>query len=117
MNQTSLLGFLRFDPEIRMSKSQTPYCRFIISVPKVGKKKKYNFISCITYGKSAEALVSYFKKGNKILVTGYIETGNFNNKNTFSVIVHTFYGMNYNHTPQDDDEDNEDDLDFLDEEG
>ena len=100
MNQINLIGFMAYEPKIQMSKSQNPYVRFILSVPIIGKKKEYDFFSCIVYGKSAEALASYVKKGNKLALTGYVKTGK-NEKNgetmhTFSVQVRSFYTMSYN---------------------
>ena len=80
MNQINLIGFMAYEPKIQMSKSQNPYVRFILSVPIIGKKKEYDFFSCIVYGKSAEALASYVKKGNKLALTGYVKTGKYEKK-------------------------------------
>ena len=120
MNQINLLGFMAYEPKVKMSKSQTPYVRFVVSVPKIGKKKQYNFFSCIIYGKSAEALATYIKKGNKICVTGSVDVGRYEKNgetvNSYTVQVRSFYGMSYNSEDDEQHEPTENDLDFLEEE-
>ena len=39
-----------------------------------------DFISCVTFGKSAEFAEKYLHQGTKIVVTGRIQTGSYTNK-------------------------------------
>ena len=48
-------------------------CKFVLAVPRYDKDKA-DFISCVAWGKTAETMGKYLKKGSKILAKGRIET-------------------------------------------
>jgi single-strand DNA-binding protein len=93
MNKTILLGRLTKDPECRYTEGNEPMavCRFNIAVDRRGKEKAADFPSCVAFGKNAENISKYFKKGNKIALIGHIQTGSYEGKNgkvyTTDVIV------------------------------
>ncbi|MGE7426461.1 single-stranded DNA-binding protein [Staphylococcus capitis] len=83
MNTVNLLGNLVSDPELRGQNSNV--ANFRIAVQRPFKNKQTNeyetdFITCVAFGKTAEIIVNNFKKGNKIGVTGSIQTGSYENK-------------------------------------
>ena len=51
-----------------------------MAVDRHDKDKNCDFISCIAFGKSAELLDKYVKKGNKVAISGRIQTGSYTNK-------------------------------------
>lgn len=89
MNSVQLLGRLTKDPEMRTKNaSDTAMVRFSIAVDKQlsrEKKKEFesngkptaDFINCIAWGGTAEAIAKYTAKGNRILVQGRIQTGSY----------------------------------------
>lgn len=80
MNTVNLLGNLVADPELRGQNSNV--ANFRIAVQRPFKNKQTNeyetdFITCVAFGKTAEIITNNFKKGNKIGVTGSIQTGSY----------------------------------------
>ncbi|MBB5148198.1 single-stranded DNA-binding protein [Ureibacillus thermosphaericus] len=79
MNQVQLIGRLTKDPELRMTPNGLSVCRFTLAVNRM-KKDEADFISCIAFDKLAQNLVDYQKKGNRIAITGRIQTGSYENQ-------------------------------------
>ena len=86
MNKVQLVGRLTRYPEIRYSQGEnaTATARFSVAVNRRFKNSEGNydadFINCVAFGKSAEFVEKYFKKGMAIGLTGRIQTGNYTNK-------------------------------------
>ena len=86
MNKCTLVGRLTRDPEIRYSQGEnaTATARFSVAVNRRFKNSEGNydadFINCVAFGKSAEFVEKYFKKGMAIGLTGRIQTGSYTNK-------------------------------------
>lgn len=109
MNNVVLLGRLTRDVEVRYTQGNEPIAvaRFTVAVDKRIKKDNdtANFINCTAFGKTAENINKYFKKGDMICVNGSIETGSYTNKegvkiNTTEINVSqfSFCGGNKNST-------------------
>lgn len=86
MNKVILIGRLVRDPEIRWTQGQDAKCtaRYTLAVDRKVKKdsnqQNADFISCVSWGKTAEFVEKYLKKGIKIAAEGRIITGNYTNK-------------------------------------
>ena len=80
MNSVVLIGRLTKDVDLRYSNNQTAVGRFTLAVDRHDKDKNCDFINCIVFGKSAENLEKYVKKGNKVAISGRIQTGSYTNK-------------------------------------
>lgn len=85
MNKVILMGRLVRDPDIRYSNGEnaTVIARFTLAVDRRFKREgeqSADFISCISFGKSAEFAEKYLRKGIKLVVTGRIQTGSYTNK-------------------------------------
>ena len=76
MNKTILHGRLTRDPEIRYTQTGTAIARFTLAVNRM-KKDEADFISCKAFGKTAEIMEKYIKKGTEIMLCGRIETGSY----------------------------------------
>ena len=79
MNKCLLVGRLTKDADAR-EVSGTTIARFSLAVDRRYKKEggqTADFISCIAFGKTAEFIAKYFKKGSKIGVEGRIQTGSY----------------------------------------
>ena len=79
MNKVILMGRLVRDPEIRHSQDMT-IAKYTLAVDRRGKDKEADFISCTAFGKTAEFIEKYIKKGTKIAVEGRWQTGSYTNK-------------------------------------
>lgn len=78
MNQVNLIGNLTRDPEITETSGGVKVCRFAIAVNRNYKgsdgERKTDYFNCVAWRGLAEAVAKYTKKGNKIRITGSIET-------------------------------------------
>ena len=77
MNKVILLGNLARDPEIRYTQSAEPLCvaRYTVAVSKRFKRDgepDADFVTCKSFGKQAEFVERYFKKGMRIALEGRI---------------------------------------------
>lgn len=111
MNKVILVGRLTRDPEVRYSNGEKPsaIARYSLAVQRKFKnsegKYEADFINCVAMGKNGEFAEKYLKQGTQILVEGYIQTGNYTNKDgvkvyTTDVIVdsHEFVGSKNENT-------------------
>lgn len=82
MNKVVLLGRLARDPEARQGQTMT-VTKFSLAVDrriKAEGQPSADFISCVAFGKTAEFVDKYFKKGSKMALEGRIQTGSYTNK-------------------------------------
>lgn len=85
MNKVILMGRLVRDPEIRYTQGENSMAvaRFTLAVDRRFKRDNQptaDFISCICFGKTAEFVEKYCKKGTKLAVDGSWQTGSYTNK-------------------------------------
>jgi len=93
MNKVILMGRLTRAPEIRYSQgeNQMAVAKFTLAVDRSRRSSRSNekntadFISCIAFGKTAEYIKKYIRKGTKIAMTGRIQTGSYTNKDGVKV--------------------------------
>lgn len=81
MNQAIICGRLVRDPEIRYTNGEEAkaVAKYTIAVDRM-KDKEADFISCVAFGKSAEFAEKYFRKGQRVLISGRIQTSSYTNK-------------------------------------
>ena len=105
-NCVFILGRLTRDTELRYaSNTEMAILRFNVAVDRrLSKEKRQeaennnqptaDFINCIAFGKTAEVIGQYFGKGNKIAITGHIQTGSYEKDGqriyTTDVVVDSF---------------------------
>lgn len=85
MNRVILMGRLTKDPDIRYSQGEksTAIARFTLAVDRKFKQDGQptaDFINCLAFGKRAEFMEKYCRKGTKLVVDGSWQTGNYTNK-------------------------------------
>lgn len=79
------MGRLTHDPEIRYSQSENSMAiaRFSLAVNRKYKREnepEADFFNCTSFGKQAEFVEKYLKKGTKILMSGRVQNDNYTNK-------------------------------------
>ena len=89
MNRVILMGRLTRDPDVRYAQGEGTIsnARYTLAVDRPVSRNNASedqptadFIGCVAFGKSAEFVERYLKKGTKILVEGRIQTGSYTNK-------------------------------------
>ena len=96
MNKVILLGRLTKDPDLKFAAgSGNAVCKFPIAVNRQFKRDEADFINCVAFGKTAEAIAQYMIKGIQIAITGNIRTGSYDAQDglkryTTDVVVESF---------------------------
>ena len=83
MNNVGISGRLTRDADIRVSQSGATSARFTVAVDRTVKRndtweKEPDFIGCVAFGKTAEFIEKYFRKGSFIIIPkASIKTGRY----------------------------------------
>ena len=88
MNRVILMGRLARDPEIRYSQGENSLAiaRYTLAVDRRGRRNQgdgqptADFIRCVAFGQRAEFAEKYMHQGMRMLVSGSIQTGSYQNK-------------------------------------
>lgn len=85
MNKVILMGRLTRDPEVRYPQDaeRSIVARFSIAVDRKYKQQggpEADFFNCVCFGRSAEFVEKYLKKGTKMLITGRVQNENYTNR-------------------------------------
>lgn len=78
MNNVILIGRLARDPELRFTTNQKAVCRTVVAVNRMSEGA--DFIPVTIFGKQAENVNNYLKKGAQVGIEGRIQTGSYTNK-------------------------------------
>lgn len=73
MNALHIMGRLTADPEITSTQNGTTIARYTVAVDRRFAKdgqQKTDFFSCTSFGKQAEFVEKFLKKGVKVVVSG-----------------------------------------------
>ena len=81
MNKVFLIGNLTKDPEIQTTNNGIAVAKFTIAVQRkfenANGEKDTDFISIVAWRNLAELVKKYVKKGNKVAVSGAIQTRSY----------------------------------------
>ena len=85
MNKVVLMGRLTKNPEIKYAgkDNDMAVARYTLAVNRRYKRdgeQEADFISCVTFGNSAEFAQKYLHKGMRIVIDGRISTGSYKDK-------------------------------------
>ena len=85
MNKVELIGRLTKEPELKLTANQTQFCNFTVAVDRRFKdangQRQADFINCLAWRQTAVFIQKYFHKGNRIGLTGSIQTRSFDDQN------------------------------------
>jgi len=87
-NHVTLAGNLTRDPELKYTPKGTAICAFTIAINRKWKsdsgeeKESVAFIDHKAFGKTAEAIAKYLKKGQPIFTVGRLDQENWDDKAT-----------------------------------
>ena len=90
MNRVILMGRLTRDPDVRYSQGgegSMAVARYTLAVDRrrtrgneSGNEQTADFINCVAFGRTAEFLERFGRKGTKFVLEGRIQTGSYTNK-------------------------------------
>jgi single-strand DNA-binding protein len=72
--------------EVKHGASGSAYCKFSLAVNRM-KKGECDFINCTAFGKTAELIGEYIKKGDQLAVTGSLKVDKVEDKTYTGVSV------------------------------
>lgn len=78
MNKVILIGRITKDIDLRDA-GEHKVARFTLAVDR--KKDETDFISCVSWNRTAELLSQYCGQGSRIAVSGRIQTGSYTDRN------------------------------------
>mgnify|MGYP005814584307 CR=1 FL=1 len=96
MNKVFIIGRTTKDIDSSTSSSGTSIAKFTIAVdrkfPNQDGEKVTDFLNCVAFGKLAETIGKYVKKGHKISIEGELWTNTYENekgekRHSFSICV------------------------------
>lgn len=85
MNKVILMGRLTRDAEMFGQKSKV--ARFCLAVDRNYGEDETDFFNCVSFGKQAEFVEKYLKKGTKILLSGRLQNNSYEDKQGNKVIA------------------------------
>ena len=86
LNKAILIGNLTRDPELRSTTGGTKVCSFSLATNRVWKDKNgarqesADYHNVVVFGRQAETVAQYMKKGSSILVEGRMQTRSWDDK-------------------------------------
>jgi single-strand DNA-binding protein len=111
LNKVMLMGNITRDPELKYMPNQTAVCDFGLAINRTWtgqdgvKKEETTFVDCSCFGKTAEILSKYKKKGDPLFVDGRLkldqwEAQDGTKRSKMRVIVENFQFLNRSAGPQ-----------------
>lgn len=88
LNKCILVGNITRDPELKATTGGNKVCTFSLATNRVYKdsngvrQEKTDFHNIVVWGKTAENVATYMKKGSQILVEGRMETRSWDDQAT-----------------------------------
>ncbi len=88
LNKAMIIGNLTRDPEIRALPGGTKVCSFSVATNRVWKDKNgakqesADYHNIVVFGRQAEIVAQYMKKGSSILAEGRMQTRSWDDKNS-----------------------------------
>ena len=88
LNSVMLMGNMTRDPEVKYLPSGMAIADVSIAVNRTWKsesgekKEEVTFVGCTAFGRTAEVIAEYFKKGNPIFIQGRLKQESWDDKTT-----------------------------------
>ena len=96
LNKVMLQGRITRDVELKHTTGAEPkaYAMFSIAVNRT-KKDEVDFINCKAWGKTAELISTWFKKGAECIVEGRLEVNSVNTDGVTKTFINVVVGSIY----------------------
>lgn len=80
MNKVILQGRLTKDAEVKETKTKKKVAKITLAVDRKGKDKTADFFDVYLWEKLADVVEKYTKKGQKVLIEGYMQNDSYDDK-------------------------------------
>lgn len=90
INNVVIMGRLTADPELRTTASGISVVTFSLAVQRYvaqGKEPEVDFFTVVAWRKTAEFVCQYLAKGSRIVVSGFLQTRNYTDRNNIKRYV------------------------------
>lgn len=87
MNRIILSGRLTKDVELKTTQNNVSVLTNTIAVRKDFKKEDSDFINVVAYRNNADYISKYFNKGDKVLISGRLNTRSYEDKDNKKVYI------------------------------
>jgi len=77
MNNVNLIGRLTRDPELNATQTGKTVVNFSIAINRRFNKDETDFFDCTAWGKTAEIIGEYLRKGNQVGINGELRQDRF----------------------------------------
>ena len=77
MNHVTLMGRLTRDPEMSYLQSGKAFSKFTVAVSREFNREEADFIKCTAWGKTAETIAEYLRKGRRIALQGRLSVNSY----------------------------------------
>jgi single-strand DNA-binding protein len=111
-NKVILIGNLTRDPELRYTPKGTAIAKIGLAINRTWKtetgetKEEVTFVDIDAFGRQAETLGQYMKKGRPIMIEGRLKLDTWDDKQTnqkrsrLGVVLETFQFLDFNKSPE-----------------
>src|SRR5437868_2041153 len=88
LNKVFIVGRLTTDPQLKTIPSGQNVCSFSLATNRTWtgkdgqKQEQSEFHNCVAWGRTAELITQYMKKGNELFVEGRLQTRSWDDKTT-----------------------------------
>lgn len=90
MNNWNGVGRLTAQPELRYTANEVEVCSFTLAVDRRFKSEgqpEADFINCVAFKNTAKLIAQYVSKGNRLAVSGRIQTRSYENEQGNKIYV------------------------------
>lgn len=99
LNRSVIIGRITKEPELRKTKNNKAFTSFALAV-KRDKSETTDYPDCVAYGKIAETICKYVKKGDLISVEGKTQTRIKDSKKYTELKVDNVYFIDFKPTEE-----------------
>lgn len=106
MNSVNLIGNVGKEIELKQTPSGKSVASFSFAVKDDFDKNKTHWLNCVAWGKTAETLSQYVKKGQQIGISGSISVRSYEDKQGYNRTVTEIVVTNFTFVGKKDKQDN-----------
>lgn len=87
MNSVHIIGRITKDLEVKATPTGKSVLNFTVAIPRFRKDDGADFANCVAWNKTSENMGRYLKKGDRISVTGKLQSRTYEDKDKKKIYV------------------------------
>ena len=80
MNRVDFIGRITRDLEVKATPTGKSVLNFSVAIPRFHREDGADFVNCVAWNKTAENMGRFLKKGDRISVSGRLQSRNYEDK-------------------------------------